>query len=275
MLDIFLDAVIDTLKLIPFLFIAFLIIEFTEHKLNNKKIVSKSRRLGPIIGSLLGIFPQCGFSVLATNLYITRIISLGTLIAVYLSTSDEMLPIMIAQRADIKDILCLLLIKFIVGIVFGFIIDLLITKRDKVNYEICKHDHCDCNHSFINSAIKHTFKTSLFIFAFTLFINFIFSYGGEGYLKHIFSKNNWFTPFISGLIGLIPNCGSSILITELYLNNLLPLGPTISGLLTGSGVALLVLFKSNPNLKENIKIITILYGIGVFVGILFEIFKIV
>lgn len=278
MYDVILDTIIDSLKLLPFLFIAFLIIEFTEHKLSKKsqKQLEKAGKFGPVIGSSLGIVPQCGFSVLATNLYATRIITLGTLIAIYLSTSDEMLPILLAHGEKLGTILQILGIKLIVGIVFGVIIDLFIRKKDeKINYHICDHDHCDCEHGIFLSALKHTIKTLVFIFIVTFILNAAFHYLGEEYLKSILSKNNFFTPFIASLIGLIPNCAASVVITELYLNGVISLAPTIAGLLTGSGIALLVLFDVNKNLKENIKIICLLYGIGVFVGLIIELLSMI
>lgn len=278
MYDVILDTIIDSLKLLPFLFIAFLIIEFTEHKLSKKsqKQLEKAGKFGPVIGSLLGIVPQCGFSVLATNLYATRIITLGTLIAIYLSTSDEMLPILLAHGEKLGTILQILGIKLIVGIIFGVIIDLFIRKKDeKINYHICDHDHCDCEHGIFLSALKHTIKTLVFIFIVTFILNAAFHYLGEEYLKSILSKNNFFTPFIASLIGLIPNCAASVVITELYLNGVISLAPTIAGLLTGSGIALLVLFDVNKNLKENIKIICLLYGIGVFVGLIIELLSMI
>ena len=219
MQEIILDTVFDCLKILPFLFIAFLIIEFFEHKLSHKteKTIKKAGKFGPLIGSLLGALPQCGFSVLATNLYITRIISLGTLIAIYLSTSDEMLPILIAEKAPINSILLLIFIKIIIGLVCGFIIDLIIRKENpKEHFEICEHDHCDCEHGIILSSIKHTIKTLIFIFIITFILNAAFHCIGEDNIKHIFDKTNLFTPFIAGIIGLIPNCGSSIILTELY-----------------------------------------------------------
>lgn len=276
MLEIIEHSLEDSIKLLPFLFIAFLIIEFCEHKLNSTKIIQKSGKFGPIIGSLLGAFPQCGFSVLATNLYVARIISLGTLIAIYLSTSDEMLPILIAEKADISIILNLLLIKVVIGMVFGFIIDLIWRKKEtSLNYQVCEDDHCDCEHHFVLSSIKHTLKTFVFILIITFILNTILHFLGDDFLKNIFTKNNFFTPFIAGLIGLIPNCAASITITELYLNNILPLAGAISGLLSASGVALIVLFKSNKNLKENLKIVLLLYGISVFTGLIFEIFSMI
>ena len=275
MQEIILDTIFDCLKILPFLFIAFLIIEFFEHKLSHKSenTIKKAGKFGPLIGSILGALPQCGFSVLATNLYITRIISLGTLIAIYLSTSDEMLPILIAEKAPLNSILLLVAIKIIIGLVCGFIIDLIIRKEEpKEHFEICEHDHCDCEHGIIIPAIKHTLKTLIFIFIITFILNAAFHYIGEDNIKHIFDKTNFFTPFIAGLIGLIPNCGSSIILTELYIAEILPLSSALAGLLANSGVALLVLFKSNPNIKENLKIIGILYFISVITGLLLKIF---
>lgn len=277
MQEIILDTIFDCLKILPFLFIAFLIIEFFEHKLSHKTeiTIKKAGKFGPLIGSILGALPQCGFSVLATNLYITRIISLGTLIAIYLSTSDEMLPILIAEKAPLNNILLLVIIKIIIGLICGFFIDLIVRKEEpKEHFEICKHDHCDCEHGIILSSIKHTLKTLIFIFIITFVLNAAFHYIGENNIKHIFDKTNFFTPFIAGLIGLIPNCGSSIILTELYISDILPLSSALAGLLANSGVALLILFKSNPDIKENIKIISILYLISVITGLLLKIFGI-
>lgn len=276
MIDIILDTLIDSLKLLPFLFIAFLIIELIEHKLNKqtKELVSKSGKVGPLIGSLLGLFPQCGFSVMATNLYVTRIITLGTLISIYLATSDEMLPIMLSQKIAFIEIVKLLGIKFICGIIWGFIIDLLLNKKSKkenINYEICNEDHCNCHEEgVIKSTLIHTFKTLLFIMLVSFLLNILLHFIGEDSLSKLFLKNSIFGPFISSLIGLIPNCGSSIVITELYLNGAISLGSAMAGLLTGSGVAILVLFKENKDIKENITILSLLYGLGVISGIIIE-----
>lgn len=279
MLDIILDTSMDTLKLLPFLFVAFLVIEIIEHKLTkkSKKIVTKSKKFGPIIGSLLGAIPQCGFSVMATNLYITRIITLGTLISIYLSTSDEMLPILISQNASFSIIIKIILIKILFGIIYGIIIDAIIEKKakkvEKGNYEICDSDHCHCEKGIIKSAIKHTLNTAIFILVVTFIINIIFNYASSEYLSKIFLKDTIFGPFIASLIGLIPNCGASVMLTELYLNNAINLPSLISGLLTGSGTSLIVLFKSNKNIKENIFILCLLYLLGALSGVLIEIIE--
>lgn len=272
MKDIIIDTIIDNLKILPFLFIAFIIIEFTEHKLNKKseKIISKAGKFGPLIGSVVGAIPQCGFSVLATNLYITRIITLGTLISVYLSTSDEMLPILIAENTDFNIIISLILIKILIGFISGFIIDMIIKDNNKKHYDICKDEHCNCEHGIIKPAIKHTIKIFIFIFIFTFILNSCFHYIGENTIKAILNKNTFFTPFITGIIGLIPNCGSSIILTELYINHILPISAVLAGLLANSGVALLVLFKSDKNPKECLKIVFIIYFISVISGFLLK-----
>lgn len=269
-------TLLDTIKLLPFLLIAFIIIEYIEHKLTNKskKIITKSGKFGPILGSILGLIPQCGFSVIATNLYVTRIVSLGTLIAIYLSTSDEMLPILISEKAPITTILLILGIKFIVGLTAGTIIDFIFrkNKQEKETYDICEHEHCGCSHenSIIKSSIIHTSKTLIFIFIATFIINIIFEYGEEQFLSKILLKDTIFAPFITSIIGLIPNCGSSIILTELYLNNALSLSGVMAGLLTNSGVAILILFKSNHSIKDSLKVLSITYSIGVITGIIIE-----
>lgn len=265
---------IDSIKLLPFLFIAFLIIELIEHKLSNKskKIISKSGKFGPIIGSTLGLIPQCGFSVIATNLYVTRILSLGTLISIYLSTSDEMLIILLSKQASLSTILPILGVKFLVGMISGFVIDFLLRnkKKKQETYSICEDEHCGCEEeeSLIKSSLIHTIKTFIFIFIATLIITLVFELFGEEYLSKILLKDTLISPFITSLIGLIPNCASSVILTELYLSNSINFASIISGLLTGSGVAILVLFKTNKNIKENLTILGLVYGIGVITGII-------
>jgi len=278
MLDIIQETLLDTIKLIPFLFIAFLIIELIEHKLTNKnkKILTKTKKYGSILGSLLGVIPQCGFSVMATNLYITRIVSLGTLISIYLSTSDEMLPILISQNTSPSIIIKILLIKVLFAMFYGIIIDLIIRKRknkEKENFQICDEEHCHCEHGILKPALKHTLNISLFILVMTFIINIIFTYIGEDFLSKLLLKNTIFGPFVTSLIGLIPNCGASVILTELYLNNAIDLSSLISGLLTGSGTALIVLFKGNKNIKENIFIVLLLYLLGSLSGVIINIIE--
>lgn len=273
MKDIIIDTLIDTLKLVPFLFIAFLLIELFEHKFSKKsiKVVESSGKYGPILGSFLGIIPQCGFSVMATNLYVTRLITLGTLISIYLSTSDEMLPILISEKAEFSLIIKILLIKLFIGMLVGFIIDKIFkVKKEKKNYDICEEEHCHCKESIIISSLKHTLNIVVFILLINFILNICFNYLGQDYLSKILLKNSFFGPFISSLIGLIPNCGASVMLTELYINNAINFGSLISGLLTGSGIAIMILFKTNKHFLENLKVIGILYIVGVLSGIIIE-----
>lgn len=277
MIDVLMDTVIDGIKLIPFLFIAFLIMEFIEHKMSNKnrKLIEKSGRFGPLVGGLLGVFPQCGFSALSTNLYVGRIITTGTLIAVYLSTSDEMLPLLIAEKTSTSLIIEILLLKLLIGIVCGFVIDLFIRKENKIDkkeiHDICEHDHCSCEEGILKSSIIHTLKIFAFIFITSFVLNTIIFYIGEENIGKVFLKNSILCPFISSLIGLIPNCAASVIITEIYLEGGITFGSMIAGLLTGAGIGLLILFKENKNLKENIKILGLIYSIGVASGIIIDI----
>ncbi len=272
MLEVIQDTLLDTIKLLPFLFVAFLIIEFIEHKLSNKQenIISKSGKLGPIVGALLGAVPQCGFSVLATNLYVTRIISLGSLISIYLSTSDELIPLMISHNAPLTKILSIVSIKVVIGIISGFLIDLFIRKTTKSDFVLCEDEDCDCDHSIIKSSLIHTLKIAFFILIITFLINILFHFVDLSFLESALKNNKILTPFIASLIGLIPNCASSVMISELYLNNLISLGTTLSGLLTGSGVAIMVLVRKNKNISENLFIIGLIYIIGVIWGLLFN-----
>lgn len=273
MIDILKDTLIDGIKLIPFLFLAFLIIELIEHKLTtkNKKVIVKAGKFGPILGSVLGIFPQCGFSVMATNLYVTRIVSLGTLIAIYLSTSDEMLPILLSQNVEISIILKILLTKVIIGMISGFIIDIVLRKKTnkKLDYEICQEEKCHCEKNIFLSSLKHTLNITAFLMVATFILNVLIEFTGITENNSIIF-NNIFTPFLTSLIGLLPNCASSVMITTLYTSGVISFSSLISGLLTGSGVAILVLFKTNKNIKENILILSLIYSIGVISGLIIE-----
>lgn len=284
MLEIIEETLIDAIKLLPFLFITYLIMEYIEHKMGekSKNTIKKSGKFGPIIGSILGIFPQCGFSVSATNLYAGRVITLGTLIAVYLSTSDEMLPILISEAVSPTVILKILGIKLVIGMIAGIIIDLVINivNKNKVKEEnekdneighICEEGHCHCNEKGIfRSAVSHTLNILLFIILFSFVINIIVHFVGEDTISSWILNKPVIGPMITSLIGLIPNCAASVIITNMYLEKVISLGSMIAGLLTGAGVGLAVLFKTNNKLKENIGIVALLYVVGTISGILIE-----
>ena len=279
-LEILEETTLDTIKLLPFLLITYLIMEYIEHRTSDKvkKTIEKSGKFGPLLGGILGIFPQCGFSAAATNLYAARVITLGTLIAVYLTTSDEMLPILLTEAVSISTILIILGIKLIIGIVAGFAIDIIsrmikkgITEEQEIE-KFCEHEHCHCEDGILFSAIKHTLNIIIFIFIITLVINGVISLIGEETIAHFISQNAILGPVIAGLIGLIPNCASSVILTELFVENVISMPVLISGVAVNAGVGLLVLFKTNKNVKENISIVGLLYGIGVIAGIILELF---
>ena len=283
MLDILLETIIDSLKLLPFLFLTYLLMEYLEHKMSDKtkKIIKNAGKAGPLYGAILGAFPQCGFSVAASNLYCGRVITLGTLIAIYLSTSDEMLPILISEKVALSTILAILLIKIVIGIIIGFLIDLIfrnINKKQNVEEEIghlCENEKCDCEHDgILKSTNKHTLNIFLFIFLISLAFHIIIYFIGEENISNIILNKPVIGPIIAGVVGLIPNCASSVIITQLYLKDLLSLGAMLSGLLVNGGVGLLILFRENRNLKQNLMITGILYASGVISGILIELISI-
>lgn len=272
-------SLLDTLKLVPFLFLTYLIMEYIEHKTSNKvkETIQKSGKFGPVLGAVVGIFPQCGFSVSATNLYSARVITLGTLISVYLTTSDEMLPILLTEAVPITTILTILVIKLIIGIIAGFIVDTVIRLAKKEKQEeqkiekLCEHEHCHCEEGIIKSAVKHTISIIIFIFMITLVINAIIELIGEETIANFISKNILLGPIVAGIIGLIPNCASSVILTELFIEKVISMPMLISGVAVNAGVGLVVLFKTNKNMKENLSIIGLLYFIGVLSGVILQV----
>lgn len=277
MWDVILETLIDSVKLIPFLFITYLIMEWIEHKTKEKtkETIQKSGKWGPLIGSILGIFPQCGFSVSATNLYAARVITLGTLIAVYLSTSDEMLPIFLSEAVPMGTILKILGIKLLIGMVAGFIIDFVLRIKDKNKEEhkivdLCEKEHCHCEDGIVKSALTHTLHITIFIVLVTFIVNIVIYFIGEDAIGGFLMNQPILGPIVAGLLGLIPNCASSVILTQMYLENVISSATMIAGLLVGAGVGIAVLFKTNKGIKENLKIVTLLYTIGVISGIILE-----
>lgn len=275
MLEIIEHTLIDSIKLLPFLFLTYLLMEYIEHKTKEKtkETIKKSGKFGPLIGGILGIVPQCGFSVSATNFYAARVITLGTLIAVYLSTSDEMLPIFISEAVPISTILKILGIKLLIGVFAGFVIDLVIrfVKKEKQEEEkivdLCEKEHCHCEKGIVKSALKHTINIFIFIVIITFIINLAIHFIGEDTIAGFLRNQPILGPVIAGIVGLIPNCASSVILTQMYLENVISAATMISGLLVGAGVGLAVLFKTNKGIKQNLKITLLLYVIGVLSGI--------
>lgn len=273
-----LDALLDTLKLIPFLFLTYLAMEYLEHRTGEKTqtLIKKAGRFGPVIGGVLGVVPQCGFSAAASNLYAGRVITLGTLMAIYLSTSDEMLPILISEleHTSVGTILTILLAKALIGILAGLLIDLLLRRKGREEHQhihdICEHEHCHCEESILKSALSHTLQIALFILVIGLTLNLLLYFAGEDLLANLILNHPVAGPLLASLVGLIPNCAGSVVITKLYLEEVIGVGAMLAGLLTGSGVGLLILFRVNHHKKENLQVLGLLYAIGALAGILTE-----
>ena len=272
MLDILLDALIDTLKTLPFLFGAYLLIEFLEHRAS-EKLTGALRRLGPfgpVGGAVLGLVPQCGFSVAAANFYAGRLITPGTLVAVFLATSDEALPILVSQPGALPDLLLLLGVKLVSGAVFGVLTDL-IWKRlphrapEHPFEELCKD--CDCeHHGIFRAALTHTVRIALFLLLVNLVLGGAIHFVGEERISQVLLSGSVLQPFVAALLGFIPNCASSVILTELYLAGSLSFGAAVAGLCTSAGVGLLVLLRSNRSQKDNLKVMGILYLVSVVTG---------
>ncbi len=276
-LDVAVDAVLDTLKVLPFLFIAFLVIEFLEHKAQDKMkhLFTRSKSAGPAIATFLGCIPQCGFSVLCANLYSSGIIALGTLVAVFLATSDEAVILLATAENGSFEIAKLLITKITIALVFGYAIYFIEKKSHKEHHhdhshDICEQDHCGCeeNGGVLRPAFIHTVKVFGFLLLFTLIIDITVAFIGTDRLSHILLSDSVFQPLLSALIGFIPNCASSVLLTQLYIEGTLSFGSLIAGLCTNAGAGMLVLFRNKSKLGENLKIVGIMYACAVIPGMI-------
>ena len=272
-MEILIETIIDNLKLFPFLLVTYLCLEYIEHKTAEKtsEIVKKAGWSGPLVGSLCGALPQCGFSVAAANFFAARIISLGTLLAIFLSTSDEMLPIMISVAVPAGLLTKIVLYKIVCGIVFGYAVNFVWRKyhtRATIDIEqLCRNENCRCEDSILKPALYHSIRITLFIFIFSLVLNYAIAYLDIDIITR-YMQIPLIGELISGLIGLIPNCSASVILTSLYMDGYIQLGALMSGSLVGGGVGLLVLFRVNRRFKENLMIIAILYCCGVIGGLL-------
>ncbi len=277
MLEIVIETFIDSIKLLPFLFLTYLLMEYMEHKAGSKmqSAIQKSGKCGPIIGSILGVFPQCGFSAAASNLYAGRIITLGTLLSIFLSTSDEMLPILISENVEFAVIMKILGVKVVIGMIAGLLIDLVIRcfakKEEGLEIEhLCEKHHCHCENGILKSAIHHSVEIFLYVLLFSLALHIVIHFVGEEFLANLILNKPLIGELIAGVVGLIPNCAASVVITQLYLEGVIGAGAMMSGLLVGAGVGVLVLLRVNDKPKDNAKIIALLYGIGVAAGTIME-----
>ena len=271
-------SVADTLYLIPFLFVTYLVMEWLEHKTGGKAqaAVQRAGAAGPIVGAVVGVVPQCGFSAVAATLWAGRVITLGTLFAVFLSTSDEMLPIFIAEQVPLIVILKILGAKIVVGMVMGFVVDAGMRLARRIDaplhiHDLCERDHCHCHDGeggILKSALKHTLQVTVFIFVITIVLNGVLEVVGEDALGEFLSANPVRSVFGSALVGLVPNCAASVVIAQLYVSGVLGSGAMLAGLLVSAGVGLLVLVRTNRHWKQNVAIIVGLYAMGVFWGLI-------
>lgn len=275
-----LHTLIDTAKVVPFLFLTYLLMEFLEHKAGGapERWLRGSGKIGPLVGGALGVLPQCGFSAAATSFYTGRMITTGTLIAVYLSTSDEMLPILISSGAPVPIILKLLGTKLAVGIGAGFAIDgitRLVWRGKKVEQEpgieeLCERENCDCGDRFVLSALKHTAYITVFLLIFTFVLNLGIELVGEENIQAVVLNRPVLGSLLCAFVGLIPNCASSVVLTSLFVDGVLSSGALLSGLMVNAGVGLAILFRNNRPIKDSLRVVGILFGISVVCGILID-----
>ena len=256
-MDILMDTIWDSLRLIPFLFLTYLVMEALEHKAGEKarRRIQGAGKLGPLWGAALGVIPH-GFSAAASGLYLGRVITLGTLMSIYLSTSEEMLPVLLAEQVELGVILKILGLKMLIGMISGYLVEFVCRKVLRLNthkmdiHAICETERCGCEGGILKSAVSHTVKICLYIFLVTLVLNGVMV--GE---------------MTAALVGLIPNCASSVVITELYLDGVIGTSQLMAGLLVNTGVGILIILRQGQSRKEKLGIIGALYGIAVFWGV--------
>ena len=304
---------LDTVKLIPFLLVTYIIMEAIEHSTEGKaeRLIARADKSGPVVGALLGALPQCGFSAVAATLYAGRVITAGTLVAVLLSTSDELIPVFMANRAEMSRLVAIVGIKVAIGLVVGLLVDVVLRALHRAGdghphiAELCERAHCHCatiddeepeehghsdehdhaEHShhhhhhrhahdgshawwhILRSALVHTAEVSLFIFVITLVFGLVIETIGQDALAAALGSHPVRATFLSALIGLIPNCGASVAITQLFIDCTLATGPMLAGLLVSGGMGLLVLFRTNADQVQNIEIATFIYFVGVVCGL--------
>ena len=282
LLDTLLETIIDTAKLLPILFITYLIMEALEHYASERTftLIKKGRGAGPLLGGLLGIVPQCGFAGGAASLYAGGAVTLGTLIAVFIATSDEMLPILISEGSGAM-IWRFVGFKLVAAVISGFTVDIILraarrgrgqSPDGEVNIgAVCERDGCDCGEDehggIFMPALRHTLKITAVIFAVSLAIGIVFCFVGEEELARLPINVPVLGEALAALFGLIPNCSVSVLLTKLYLGGVIGAGPMLAGLCANGGVGLLVLFRMNGSLKKNISVTALMWALGIFWGV--------
>ena len=279
-MEMFADAAFDSVKMLPFLFVAFLIMEALERYSSelSERALRKIKSAGPVVGAVFGCIPQCGFSVMAANLYSGGVITLGTLLAVFMATSDEAILILIGHREQGGVILSLLAAKVVISVIVGYVADLFWGKKvstPKDVHKICEEQECGCEEEsgILKPALRHTVKIFIYVFLFNLCLNVVLEAVGVEQVAQMLLKDSYIQPFLTALLGLIPNCAASVLITELYIQGMISFASAVAGLCAGAGIGLAVLFRVNRNTKENLTILGMLYGLSVAVGLCLNILR--
>lgn len=273
--DVLMDAAMDSVRMLPFLFAAFCLLEAMEKHAGNfsQRVLTGIRGAGPVLGAVLGCVPQCGFSVLAANLFSGGMISAGTLLAVFLSTSDEAILMILGQPENAGVVGRLLLTKVLIAVAAGYLVDLCFPKLfagKKEIHDLCEKDSCGCGHSHgvLLPAWNHTIRLFVYILAFSACLNLILEVAGIGKMESLFWSGSIFQPVLTALIGFIPNCAASVLLTELYMKGVISFAAAVAGLCTSAGVGLVVLWRVNRDQKENLKLMGVLYAVAVVSGIM-------
>ena len=272
-----LHALEETLVLLPFLYLTYLLMEWIEHRAGERVegLIRRAGRIGPLVGGTLGVLPQCGFSAAAAGLYAGRVVTVGTLVAAFLSTSDEMLPILLSGGLPVPSVLALIGIKAAVAVLVGFAVDFVLRRRrgepihahEGVD-ELCRDEGCDCHgKSPFLSALIHTAKIGLFVLIATFLLGLVIELVGEDNIGLFVRDLPVVGVLLSTLVGVIPNCAASVILSRLYLSGAISLGALLSGLLVGAGAGWLVLFRTGRNLKKNLLILLFLYILSVGVGL--------
>ena len=294
-MDLFLHVLehsaLDTLRLVPFLFVTYLAMEALEHASAERvqAVVERSGKAGPVVGALLGAVPQCGFSAMAATLYAGRMVTAGTLVAVMLSTSDEMVPVFLAHQEPLGRLLAIVAVKVLMGVVVGLLVDVALRAWHRAGdgrphiSELCERAHCHCEEAdhghehghehghgrwaIVRSAAVHTVQVGVWILVITFAFGLVIELVGTDALAALLVNHPVRATFVSALVGLVPNCGASVAITELYLEGVLTTGPMLAGLLSSGGVGLLVLWRTNASAGQNAVITAFVYAVSVAVGL--------
>ena len=269
------EFLLDNLLLLPFLFVTYLVLEMLEARAEGalERGLGRTRRFGPLFGALAGVFPQCGFSAAAASLYAGGAITAGTLVAVFLSTSDELIPVLISEKVPLSLLFKIVAVKVVAGVAVGFAVNAVLKMLGKGGAklrvdELCSHSRCSCKErkGVLVPALVHTAEIFIFILIISGAVELTLHFVGEDALRNLILNKPWAGEAIAGLLGFIPNCAVSVSGAQIYLKAGMSSGALMAMSLTGSGVGLLVLFRTNRHWGANLAILAVLYVTGVVLG---------